>query len=78
MEPVITESGREADETDSAKVCVRVFICKPLCFFTLKPASELFRILLLCRCVSLLWFVCFPIAPYLMRCKSSVKVAQLP
>lgn len=31
MEPVRTESGREADETDSVKVCVVVSKCKPVC-----------------------------------------------
>lgn len=87
MEPVITESGREADETDSVKVCMCYY--SPYAFFFFSPQYvNVLAFCLSCSSVSVtipVWvclcafvrFVCFPIAPYLMRCKSSVKVAQL-
>lgn len=85
MEPAITNRGREADETDSVKVCVCVVLNlnmeMSVCFFFLFTCPLCVSRLLLpawvCLC-PFVAFVCFPIAPYLMRCKSSVKVAQLP
>lgn len=75
MEPVNTETGREVDETDSLKVNV---------IFSLQPPHSVFHhmhVLVWTASSIPVWvcfcpvqFVCFPAAPYLMRCKSSVTV----
>lgn len=63
MEPV--RSDGESDETDfSVKVCT---------------SSEAFLWLLPCQwaCLPALFRLCFPVAPYFMKCKSSVVAARL-
>lgn len=93
MEPEDAKSEPEADETDSAKVCAALrpharhnfLFCDtslasplplrpPPHFPPPPPPRACLRPLLLSASIH---FVCFPVAPYLMRCKSSVKVVHL-
>lgn len=86
MEPEDAKSEPEADETDSAKVCAassphvkHKFFCDTSLASSETAASSSSSGVPLPPppLLALIHFVCFPVAPYLMRCKSSVKVVHL-